>query len=668
MEDYECSVICYAHPLELTSITIITLPMTVAFDKTEVAVTSIGDYAFYNCSSLTCITCRAENVPETESSAFIKCPSDMTIYVPENSVALYQAVSPWNNYNIEAIDDNSTITVSANIAEGGSVSGGGSYQDGTEITVTATPNKNYAFVNWTENDVVVSASAEYKFTVSEDRDLVANFSLNHWIPNITSYANNMSITAVVQIEGVEQQTADIEIGAFCGNELRGSNRLEYTEFLDRYILYLTVYGNSGDKISFKMYDHAADAESVLVCREKVTFVVNGNEGTIGEPYVLDFRSEVEHERALTSGWNWYSTYIDMNGTDGLTKLQEGLSSFGLIIKNQSAFVSYESNYQQWAGALKEISSKEMLMIKMSQALNLVMEGMMIDPSECEIEILPNWNWIGYTVSENMPVNEAMKNFDSKHGDYLKSQEGFSQYYEGNGWVGALNVMEPGMGYMYRNTSGETKTLVYSTPASKENTKPNVTAKNNYWKASVNKYSSNMNVIAIVENNGTIKNDYELGAFCNGECRGSARPIYIEALDSYMIFLTIHGDSNEEIDLRLYDIYADEEMALDYNISFETDGTVGTLDEPYTINLAAMNLNEVSQNEIGVYPNPAEGIVYLTASEVVKEISVYNMVGVMVYHENVVVKNSIDLSGLESGVYMVRIKTENNEVIKQIVKK
>ena len=75
------------------------------------SVTSIGSSAFRGCSSLTSIICHAENVPETESSAFNDCPSDMIIYVPINSVALYQATEPWNNYNIVAIPEigNNTI-------------------------------------------------------------------------------------------------------------------------------------------------------------------------------------------------------------------------------------------------------------------------------------------------------------------------------------------------------------------------------------------------------------------------------------------------------------------------------------------------------------------------------------------------------------------------------
>ena len=44
-------------------------------------------------------------------------------------------------------------------------------------TVTATASTGYAFVNWTENGNPVSTSASYSFTVSGNRNLVANFSL-----------------------------------------------------------------------------------------------------------------------------------------------------------------------------------------------------------------------------------------------------------------------------------------------------------------------------------------------------------------------------------------------------------------------------------------------------------------------------------------------------------
>ena len=69
-----------------------------------------------------------------------------------------------------------TINVSANPANGGSASGGGTFNQGTSCTVTATANTGYTFTNWTENGNQVSTNANYTFTVTGNRNLVANFA------------------------------------------------------------------------------------------------------------------------------------------------------------------------------------------------------------------------------------------------------------------------------------------------------------------------------------------------------------------------------------------------------------------------------------------------------------------------------------------------------------
>ena len=70
---------------------------------------------------------------------------------------------------------NSVINVAASSTACGSVSGGGTYSDGTSCTVTATANEGYTFVCWSENDVMVSPEATYTFMVSGNRNLVAFF-------------------------------------------------------------------------------------------------------------------------------------------------------------------------------------------------------------------------------------------------------------------------------------------------------------------------------------------------------------------------------------------------------------------------------------------------------------------------------------------------------------
>lgn len=74
-----------------------------------------------------------------------------------------------------ALQPTYTVTVSANPAEGGTVSGGGEATEGTEVTVTATPASGYHFVRWTENDTTVSTDTSYTFNLEANRTLIAVF-------------------------------------------------------------------------------------------------------------------------------------------------------------------------------------------------------------------------------------------------------------------------------------------------------------------------------------------------------------------------------------------------------------------------------------------------------------------------------------------------------------
>ena len=83
-----------------------------------------------------------------------------------------------------------TVTLSSNPAAGGNCSGGGTYNSGEQVTVTAITILGYQFNNWTENGSVVSAGSTYTFTLSANRILVANFSKTPVVFNITGTDGN----------------------------------------------------------------------------------------------------------------------------------------------------------------------------------------------------------------------------------------------------------------------------------------------------------------------------------------------------------------------------------------------------------------------------------------------------------------------------------------------
>ena len=99
-----------------------------------------------------------------------------TIFSPWGWFTGHQQYMDYININTD-LDATYTVTASANPAEGGTVSGGGTFQVGQTCTVTATVNEGYTFMYWTVNGNIVSYDAELSFPVALDCDLVANFSL-----------------------------------------------------------------------------------------------------------------------------------------------------------------------------------------------------------------------------------------------------------------------------------------------------------------------------------------------------------------------------------------------------------------------------------------------------------------------------------------------------------
>jgi parallel beta-helix repeat protein len=67
------------------------------------------------------------------------------------------------------------ITTTANPLLGGTTTGDGAHLSGTNVTVTATANAGYIFLNWKEGASIVSTDSSYTFVSSGNRNLVANF-------------------------------------------------------------------------------------------------------------------------------------------------------------------------------------------------------------------------------------------------------------------------------------------------------------------------------------------------------------------------------------------------------------------------------------------------------------------------------------------------------------
>ena len=69
----------------------------------EQDVTSIGDYAFSDCSGLTQMAVLAITPPTVNIDAFDGVNHDIPVYVPEDSLTAYRNADVWKEFNLQAL-------------------------------------------------------------------------------------------------------------------------------------------------------------------------------------------------------------------------------------------------------------------------------------------------------------------------------------------------------------------------------------------------------------------------------------------------------------------------------------------------------------------------------------------------------------------------------------
>lgn len=167
---------------------------------------------------------------------------------------------------------------------------------------------------------------------------------NHWTPVSANYSDVMAMYTVIQINGVEQFSNQLEVGVFCGDECRASSIAGEFPITHRYLAVLTVYGQSGHPLTFKLYDHGTGQEYPLASQETIPFTEDGYGNPI-QPYVLDFLGSTTEENIVFADANVKALCVanwDTNG-DGELSYDEAASvtNLGPVFRNNRVITSFD---------------------------------------------------------------------------------------------------------------------------------------------------------------------------------------------------------------------------------------------------------------------------------------------------------------------------------------
>ncbi len=429
-----------------------------------------------------------------------------------------------------------------------------------------------------------------------------------------SYEFSMTAMMQLMLGGTASTDENDRVAAFVDGELRGSGRL--TRFDNggggqAYFAPLSIHSNreAGEAVTIQVWDDSA-CRLYTETSAAFVFVADAERGTPARPYTI-YAPMGPGGAALVNllaGWTWLSTNRTPPDPAVNGVLEDLFVANGDLIKSQTQFALFDEA-AGWAGSLTQIVPGPGYLAHLTASNTLLLAGTPVDVAATPVALSAGWTWVGFLPQASYPLDHALQNVTAQTDDLIKGQFGFAQYLAGYGWVGSLEEMRPGEGYMMKMQQPATLTYPSSPPAPSvaaratatapggeamkaEHTEGNaITADAPAWTVDASHYEHSMSITATLSVEGTAVSapGSMVAAFADGatgerEVRGVAQVQYVEALQRHLVFLTAYSNTAEgdKLTFTLYDAASDETQEAGLALSFEANGVAGTLTQPVTL--------------------------------------------------------------------------------------
>ena len=244
----------------------------------------------------------------------------------------------------------------------------------------------------------------------------------------------MTLTGVVQINGVEQRSEELELGVFCGDECRGAQKPTYVAVLDRYVYFTQIYGQPTDEFTFKLYDHDSNMELDLLSPEAILFDADGY-GTLSSPLALDFTGLV------------FQIDVEANFVEGGTMTGGGYHNYGSTCTlTATPNECYNFLYWEKQGVILSNSPVYSFEVTSNGTYTAYFTPILYNQ---EVALAPGWNWWAPTVQCTLAELETAL---GTNGLIIKAKDATVTYSNGQ-WSGTLTELT--LGQMYRIETSNT---------------------------------------------------------------------------------------------------------------------------------------------------------------------------------------------------------------------
>jgi len=504
-----------------------------------------------------------------------------------------------------------------------------------------------------------------------------------WVDNPGDYEFTASMVAVVHhtLTGEQLDDPNDILAAFdASGNVRGIATSLYAPFgpyEGTNLWDIQLRSNAaGDALSFKYYDMSED--EVLAASPGYSFVVNDVIGSVPAPHEIS-AGAVTASVDIGEGWNWISLNVEGESMEIGEVLASLSSTGGDFIKTPSGTAEYFDGFG-WYGSLAEWDVRGMYMLRSTNADNLVFSGAPVDPASTPIDLGEGWNWIGYLPQYDGSIVDALSSIVATGGDFIKTPSGTAEYFDGFGWYGSLESMNPTQGYMLR--VAEASELTYPSFGPDDYVSDGLTRKDmpldiSDWVADYHDYEFNGNIAISIDNRTDADGDY-IAVFVGNECRGVAERMYFPFNDSYMYSLMVYSNvaKDEELKFKYYDSITGDVVEYVETIDFTSDMIVGNGFNTFSLSREASDMPQPMTYGISdAYPNPFNPVTsfeYMMPEDGMVKVAVYDVNGRMVAElvngymsagSHPVTWNANDLS---SGVYMINMIAGDYSTIQKVM--
>ncbi|NOR75554.1 MAG: T9SS type A sorting domain-containing protein, partial [Draconibacterium sp.] len=452
-----------------------------------------------------------------------------------------------------------------------------------------------------------------------------------WKVDPTKFEYTMNMIGRVSIEGVLSTDIFDKVAVFVNDSIRGVANLRYLKDFDSYLVFMNVYGNiSGEQLDFRIWDASVGQILDYVSPFNIAFIPNGVVGTTLDPVIFEASGLYRQYISLAQGWNWVSFNKLANNQNNLNAFFSSLEpDFSDQIKTKTGFSQFTEGVG-WIelSGIDSIDNYQMYQIKISKDDTMIYSGTDIIPEDNPIGLFNGWNNIGYLPDLAMDVNDALRLYVADTSEIIKSQYAFSMYDPRVGWLGTLDVMQPGQGYMLNVKNQGVLTFPNST-VFKGAKIPNYSSPPLGWDNDLSSYEGNMSVVARLDVSQnpevTVNDQMVLGAFINGECHGFTSPINNSGIGYNPFFLNVSNSENGQwTEFLLFDGMTGNLYSIEETKPFGLNVIYGTTQSPLDLTLKSVKTSSGifdSESYMRCYPNPFNDQINIEFSSLSGKVSI-----------------------------------------------